>query len=331
MKNLIRGHIYQLKKDHFFFGCLALSFVFLAVTIRLSFSLASALNPVTGIEGLFSTFLSGDTILYIFMLLTANTVAETYRSGVMKNMIGRGIGKKQYYFSIVFAVSAAYVLVMLIGGIIIAVLAAGKFGMGAISYPPQGTAPAENKDPDRQLHRGAAHEQKKALNFDSLKYMAEEVEGSFTFTVLDRRDRLYIVKGDNPLCLLHFPSLGLYLYASTEEILHRAMSQMDLGTYKPCRTPLDCGDILRIDRDGALTRSEFDDYRLFARWRSPLWDRSYRYPWKEAQISVPEESYLDEIKSVASAFGYAPEEIDRLAEMGFSPEELEDYLYCGEL
>lgn len=174
-------------------------------------------------------------------------------------------------------------------------------------------------------------EQKKALNFDSLKYMAEEVEGSFTFTVLDRRDRLYIVKGDNPLCLLHFPSLELYLYTSTEEILQRALSQMDLGTYKPCRIPLDCGDILRIDRDGALTRSEFDDYRLFARWRSPLWDRYYRYPWKEAQISVPEESYLDEIKSVASAFGYAPEEIDRLAEIGFSPEELEDYLYCGEL
>ena len=174
-------------------------------------------------------------------------------------------------------------------------------------------------------------EQKKALNFDSLKYMAEEVEGSFTFTVLDRRDRLYIVKGDNPLCLLHFPSLGLYLYASTEEILQQALSQMDLGTYKPCRIPLDCGEIMRIDRDGTLTRDVFDDYRLFARWRSPLWNISYRYPWKEAQISVPEESYLDEIKSVASAFGYAPEEIDRLAEMGFSPEELEDYLYCGEL
>lgn len=174
-------------------------------------------------------------------------------------------------------------------------------------------------------------EQKKALNFDSLKYMAEEVEGSFTFTVLDRRDRLYIVKGDNPLCLLHFPSLGLYLYASTEEILHRAMSQMDLDTYKPCRIPLDCGDILRIDRDGALTRSEFDDYRLFARWRASIWDMSYRRPWKEREIPTPEESYLDEIKSVASAFGYAPEEIDRLAEMGFSPEELEDYLYCGEL
>lgn len=81
------------------------------------------------------TFLGGDTILYVFMLLTANTVAETYRSGVMKNMIGRGIPKKQYYLSIVFTVSAAYILVMLIGGIVMGVLAGSKFGMGAISYP----------------------------------------------------------------------------------------------------------------------------------------------------------------------------------------------------
>lgn len=174
-------------------------------------------------------------------------------------------------------------------------------------------------------------EQKNALNFDSLKYMAEQVEGSFTFTVLDRRDRLYIVKGDNPLCLFHFSSLGLYLYASTEEILRRAMSQMDLAAYKSCRITLDCGDILRIDRDGTLARSEFDDYRLFARWRTSIWDIPYRHPWGKREICAPEDSYLEEVKSVASAFGYAPEEIDQLAEMGFSPEELEDYLYCGEL
>ena len=174
-------------------------------------------------------------------------------------------------------------------------------------------------------------EQKEALNFDSLKYMAEQVEGSFTFTALDRRDRLYIVKGDNPLCLLHFPSLGLYLYASTEEILRRAISQMDLDTCKSCRIPLDCGDILRIDRDGALTRSEFDDYRLFARWRASILDIPYRRPWEERELPAPEDSYLEEVKSVASVFGYAPEEIDRLARLGFSPEELEEFLYGGEL
>lgn len=170
-------------------------------------------------------------------------------------------------------------------------------------------------------------EQKKALNFDSLKYMAEEVEGSFTFTVLDRRDRLYIVKGDNPLCLFHFPSLGIYLYASTEEILQRGIAQMELELHTPNRISLDCGEILRIDRDGNLKRSQFDDTNLFVRWRPGLWNMS----WDPVRGSLTPPSYLDEIKSVASAFGYAPEEIDRLAGMGFSPEELEDYLYCGEL
>ena len=174
-------------------------------------------------------------------------------------------------------------------------------------------------------------EQKKTLNFDSLKYMAEQVEGSFTFTVLDRRDRLYIVKGDNPLCLLHFPSLGLYLYASTEEILRRAISKMDLDTCKSCRIPLDCGEILRIGRDGALTRSQFDDYRLFARWRASIWDMPYHRPLEERELPAPEDNYLEEVKSVASAFGYAPEEIDRLARLGFSLEELEEFLYGGEL
>ena len=135
MNNLIRGHFYQLKKDHFFFGCLALSCILLFVSIRLSLSLTSVSNPVTGIEGLFDLFLDGDTILYVFMLLTASTVAESYRSGVMKNIVGRGITKKQYYLSIIFTVSAVYLLVMLIGGILMGVLAGSQFGLGAISYP----------------------------------------------------------------------------------------------------------------------------------------------------------------------------------------------------
>lgn len=135
MKNLIRGHIYQLKKDRFFYGCLALSCAALVASIRLSLSLASASNPIAGIEGLFDIFLGGDIVLYVFMLLTANTVAEAYRSGVMKNIVGRGIKKKQYYLSIVLTESAAYVLVMLIGGIVMGVLTGSRFGVGAIAYP----------------------------------------------------------------------------------------------------------------------------------------------------------------------------------------------------
>ena len=53
--------------------------------------------------------------------------------------------------------------------------------------------------------------------------MAEQVEGSFTFTVLDERENLYFVKGDNPLCLYYYPRSRVYLYASTEAILNRAL------------------------------------------------------------------------------------------------------------
>lgn len=134
MKNLIRGHIYQLKKDNFLFGCLALSFIFLMISIRFP-SMGLELSPVTGVNSLIGTFLSGDIVLYAFMLLTANMVAGAYGSGVMKNIIGRGISKKKYYLSIVFTISAAYLLVMLISGIVTGVLAYSRSGMGEVLYP----------------------------------------------------------------------------------------------------------------------------------------------------------------------------------------------------
>ena len=131
MKYLICGHIYQLKKDNFFFGCLAIGLIFLIVSIRFS----SLGFESGGVDSLIGTFLSGDIVLYAFMLLTANMVAEAYRSGVIKNIIGRGISKKQYYLSIVFTISAGYLLVMLLSSIIMGVIAASKFGMGTNFYP----------------------------------------------------------------------------------------------------------------------------------------------------------------------------------------------------
>lgn len=175
-------------------------------------------------------------------------------------------------------------------------------------------------------------ERHKALNFDSLRYMAEQVEGSFTFTALDQRDRLYIVKGDNPMCLYHFPALGLYLYASTEAILRQSMSRMRLPFKRFNHIKLNCGEILRIDGAGAITRSQFDDSNLTYGWYGPMWRSSSGGKRQQAPArQTAAESYLEEVKSVASAFGYAPEAIDRLASMGFSAEELEEFLYCGEL
>ena len=174
-------------------------------------------------------------------------------------------------------------------------------------------------------------EQRKTLDLDSLRYMAEQVEGSFTFTVLDGADNLYIVKGDSPLCLYWFPEQGLYLYNSTEEILNRALRRLSLPLGDHTRISVNCGELLRIAPSGEISREDFSNPVLFY---SDLWfpySRPGRFQYGHTALQSPPRSYLEEIKSVAMAFGYSPEEIDHLTEIGFTPEELEEMLYCGEL
>ena len=165
------------------------------------------------------------------------------------------------------------------------------------------------------------------LSFASLKQMAEAVEGTFTFTVTDNTDNLYIVKGNNPLCLYHWPKLGLYLYASTEDILKRALQGIRLKLGKPQEVNIDSGEIVRIDRFGRITRSIFDTSHLFRSrsyfgwpYRFSLWDNDTAY-----------DSYVSELKSVARAFGYAPDDIDDLLNDGFTPEEIEECFYTMEV
>ena len=40
--------------------------------------------------------------------------------------------------------------------------------------------------------------------------------------------------------------------------------------------------------------------------------------------------YLEELRSVATAFGYTRENIDSLLQQGFTTDEIEEFLYCGE-
>ena len=170
-------------------------------------------------------------------------------------------------------------------------------------------------------------EQKNDLSFDSLRYMAEQLEGSFTITVLDGGGSLYIVKGDNPFCLNFFPDSGLYLYASTEEILRQALRQMGVPPEAGRRVHVDCGEILRIGRLGQIERAAFDDSGLF-------WGRYRRFLLTNPMYhSFPpqgqEPTHLDELKKVAMAFGYAPEDVDELAAQGFTADEVEELFYYG--
>lgn len=105
-------------------------------------------------------------------------------------------------------------------------------------------------------------EQYGQIGFDALRFLAEELEGSFTISVLTEQDELYFVKGNNPLCIYHFPQSGLYVYASTEQILNAGLknSRLKLGGFEPVR--VFTGEILRIDSNGKVTRSDFRDRLL---------------------------------------------------------------------
>lgn len=54
-------------------------------------------------------------------------------------------------------------------------------------------------------------EQQKALNLSSLKCMAEQVEGSFSFSVLSEQDELWLVKGDNADTKNRTKTITLYM------------------------------------------------------------------------------------------------------------------------
>ena len=169
-------------------------------------------------------------------------------------------------------------------------------------------------------------ERKKALDLASLKWMAEQVEGSFSFTVLDDADRLHIVRGNNPLCLYYYPKLGIYLYASTEEILKQALSRLWLPEKYANKVELDCGDILQISSDGTMTRSRFDCSALLG-WEESPWLFS---PCRHRDFGKQEaDLYLEELRAVAPSFGYVPEAVDRLSARGLTPEDIEEFFYCG--
>ena len=169
---------------------------------------------------------------------------------------------------------------------------------------------------------------KNILDFDSIKFMAEEIDGSFSFNILDNKNNIYLVKGDSPISILHFRKIGVYVFASTERILWRALIDSELfddlqaGNYE--QIELKEGDILKITSNGKTEKGSFN----YTYSSSPHWyDFGYSYTYGEKDVYG--EQYLEDIKTVAAMYGEDPEVIQELYEQGFSLEELEDIIYCG--
>jgi len=78
------------------------------------------------------------------------------------------------------------------------------------------------------------------------------------WSILNEENSLYIVKGSNPMCLIHFEALGLYIYASTESLVKNALKKVGLHKFTYERVETNEGDILCINKNGEITRSEFE-------------------------------------------------------------------------
>jgi len=171
-------------------------------------------------------------------------------------------------------------------------------------------------------------ESQKHLNFDSIRYMAEKTEGSFSYSILDEKNNIYLVKGDSPLTVLHFPLLKMYVYASTDEILYKALIDVPLlfGALKNGEfeeISISEGEILKIKPDGATERDNFEySYYSGRGW----WN--YGFVSSE-RISMSRNDYVSDLKSVASYYGYSPDFVDELITAGISLDEIEEYMYCG--
>lgn len=159
------------------------------------------------------------------------------------------------------------------------------------------------------------------LSAQSIKRTAEALKGSFTITLLDVNESLYFIKGNNPLTILLFPDPGCYLYASTAEILYNALEALDMADMKAASIKVNQGDILRIDAKGQRSISHFDHSAFCYDTYFSLWDDC---PGKSG---TAEQSYLDDLKSLAGYFGYTPEIVDHLICHGFMLDEIEEFFY----
>jgi hypothetical protein len=159
-------------------------------------------------------------------------------------------------------------------------------------------------------------EQQNCVNAESLKTVAETVRGSFVFTVLRSDNTLFLVKGDNPLTILHFPEYGFYVYASTMDILLRALQIVKVNSNFEC-VNVDDGNIIEISSDGKISTSLFEEYLPY--FYNPRCMRCFDY-------EEPEDEFWDDLFMICNCFGVTQEDVETLLEYGYTSEEIEEML-----
>ncbi|MDO5785784.1 MAG: hypothetical protein Q4P20_12055 [Eubacteriales bacterium] len=170
-------------------------------------------------------------------------------------------------------------------------------------------------------------ERERKLDFSSIRKMAETVEGNFTFIILDRKNNLYIVKGTNPMCIAHFKEAGFYLYASTQDILCRAIAKLDLEELDFDFVPMDDGEILCIRANGTMQHAKFD---ICNQWDYLSAYSQYYYGYGRDSRSECE-TYIDQLLIEAERNGIDSSIIRMLLDAGYSWIDVEELIYTPTL
>ena len=159
-------------------------------------------------------------------------------------------------------------------------------------------------------------EQQNCVDPDTLKYVAETVSGNFVFTILRSDNTLFLVKGDNPLTILHFPKYGLYVYASTLDILTRALKNVKIAEASEV-VDADDGTIMEIDSNGNISTYPFE---------MPIPNFYHSAWWRYLEHDEPEDEILDDLLMVCNCFGVTQEDVEMLLECGYTSKEIEEML-----
>ena len=179
-----------------------------------------------------------------------------------------------------------------------------------------------------------------AFDLQAIQQMAEQVEGSFSFTLLDGKDNLYLVKGNNPLTIYHFEKLGFYIYASTEDILQTGLRKAGFIHYPHKEVKINLGDIVILKADGMVARESFNTGKLDCYDNFWFGYRPYSYSldsstFKNSKLSTAKTiiygTYLESLIDYAVNVGITEEEVLYLYENGFEEEEIETLLYSPEI
>ena len=165
------------------------------------------------------------------------------------------------------------------------------------------------------------------LNPESLRQMAEALDGTFTITVLDAENTMYFVRGNNPLTIRFLPQLGCYLYASTDEILDMALYDLRLSELSQTNIPITQGDIMAIDEKGQRTVTRFND--------AHLWQPRYFYDWgwhsQTAPAGAEHDDYLETVLEYGKYHGVSEIELRLLMNAGYDALDLEELIYDPQL